>query len=83
MGKRKGAKQRKTRFENTERLWSIGRLAHYLGVPVATIYAWCSRGEGPPALRIGRYLRFRFADVETWLASRREQGHTNALPCNS
>lgn len=72
MGKRKGAKRWETRAQDTEGLWSIGRVARYLGVPVKTIYAWRTRGEGPPAHRIGRYLRFKLADVEAWVALRRE-----------
>lgn len=53
-----------------ERLWSVHELAEFLGVPVQTIYWWRYRGEGPPAVRIGRHLRFRPADVERWLAER-------------
>jgi len=56
----------------TDRLWSVADLARYLGVPVQTIYAWRHRGEGPPAHRVGRYLRYRSSDVERWLAERRD-----------
>jgi excisionase family DNA binding protein len=42
-------------------------VARYLGVPVATLYAWKYEGKGPRAMRVGRYLRYRPADVETWL----------------
>jgi excisionase family DNA binding protein len=42
-------------------------LAEYLQKPKATLYAWRSRGEGPPAIRVGRDLRWRKADVEEWL----------------
>jgi excisionase family DNA binding protein len=52
-----------------EELWSPEDLAQYLGVPLATLYAWRYRGEGPPALKVGRHLRYRVADVEQWLAS--------------
>jgi excisionase family DNA binding protein len=51
----------------TEHLWSVDDLASYLGVPRATVYVWSSRGIGPRAVRVGRYLRFRRADVEAWL----------------
>lgn len=51
----------------TERLWTTEQVADYLGVPVRTIYAWRKRGHGPKAFRIGKHLRFRPADVHTWL----------------
>jgi excisionase family DNA binding protein len=47
-------------------------LAMVLDVPVQTIYAWRSRGGGPPAHRVGRHLRFAPADVQAWLADRRD-----------
>lgn len=45
-------------------------VAAYLRVPVATLYAWRSRGEGPRAHRVGKYLRFRQSDVDAWLERR-------------
>lgn len=50
-----------------DRLLTVKDLADYLGVPVATIYAWRYRGEGPPGFRVGRHLRFRRADLEQWI----------------
>ena len=43
-------------------------LAEYLGVPLATVYSWRSRGRGPKAVRVGRFLRYRASDVTGWLA---------------
>jgi len=56
-----------------DRLMTLGELAAYLAVPVKTVYAWRYRGAGPPGLRVGRFVRFRPEDVETWLASRRAE----------
>lgn len=42
-------------------------LAEYLGVPVATIYRWNHLRNGPRAIRVGRHVRYRVADVESWL----------------
>lgn len=42
-------------------------VAEYLGVPVDTLYAWRYRGTGPRASKVGRHLRWRWEDVETWL----------------
>ena len=51
-----------------ERLLTPGEVAEHLGVPIATLYAWRHRSEGPPALKIGRHLRYRARDLEAWLA---------------
>ena len=53
-----------------ERLMSVQELADYLAVPVKTIYAWRYHGEGPRGFRIGRHVRFRWHDVQVWLADR-------------
>lgn len=52
------------------KLWGVAELAAYLGVPVNTIYAWRSKGYGPPGRKIGKYVRYLPADVEKWVASR-------------
>jgi excisionase family DNA binding protein len=49
--------------------WSVDELATRLGVPKSTVYYWRRKGVGPPAVRVGKYLRFRPADVEQWLDS--------------
>jgi len=63
--------------DQAEGLWSTGQLARYLGVPLRTVYAWRRHREGPPALRVGRYLRFRKEEVEKRLASRRSDVPSN------
>jgi excisionase family DNA binding protein len=42
-------------------------LSVYINVPVTTIYGWRYKGDGPRAMRVGRHLRFRRRDVESWL----------------
>ena len=54
-------------------LWSPDEVADYLGVPRATLYGWRYKGTGPRAMRVGRHLRYRRADVEAWLETRVEQ----------
>lgn len=63
-----GDKRRPTRRD--ERLMSIQELADYLDVPVKTIYAWRYHRQGPRGFRVGRHVRFRWCDVEAWLAER-------------
>jgi predicted DNA-binding transcriptional regulator AlpA len=50
-----------------DRLLSAQELAAYLDLPVATLYAWRYRGEGPPGFRVGRHLRYRWGDVVEWI----------------
>lgn len=51
-----------------DRLLSPAELADYLTIPVQTIYQWRHRGEGPPGYRVGRHVRYRWSDIQTWLA---------------
>ncbi len=48
-------------------LWWVQDTAEYLQLPVATLYRWSSRREGPPAYRVGRHLRYDPAEVRAWL----------------
>ncbi len=50
-----------------DRLWSVEDVSYYLGVPVATLYQWRVLGKGPAVRRVGRYLRYRPADVRAWV----------------
>ena len=54
-------------MERTDRLLTVDELAIYLGVPVATLYQWRYRREGPPGFRVGRYIRYRPTDVQQWI----------------
>jgi excisionase family DNA binding protein len=49
---------------------TIDDLSTYLSVPVATLYAWRRRREGPKASKVGKHLRWRRADVDAWLDAR-------------
>ncbi len=62
------------RESRTERrsLLSPADVAAYLGVPLRTVYAWCSRGDGPRGYRVGRHVRFVLDDVDRWLEDRRD-----------
>ena len=59
-------------MESLDRLLTAQELANHLGVPVATIYTWRYRHEGPHGFRVGRHLRFRWSDVDSWIAQQRE-----------
>jgi excisionase family DNA binding protein len=45
----------------------------FMKIPVGTLYDWRASGRPcPPAIRVGRHLRWRRSDVEQWMASRAE-----------
>jgi excisionase family DNA binding protein len=50
-------------------------LARRLGVELTTVYEWIRDRRGPPAYRISRRcVRFRWAEVEAFIAERRVGG---------
>ncbi len=59
-------------MEAPDRLLTVAELAEYLGVPVATVYAWRYRREGPPGFRVGKYVRYRWQDVQEWIQGQLE-----------
>ncbi|MFI6078896.1 helix-turn-helix transcriptional regulator [Actinoplanes sp. NPDC051343] len=48
-------------------LLTIDEVVAWIRKPKATLYSWHSRGQGPPAIRVGNVLRYRRSDVEQWL----------------
>ena len=60
------------RVDPERRLLSPYEVAAYLGVPLATVYRWRSRREGPCGIRVGRHVRYRLDDVERWLDQQRD-----------
>lgn len=49
-----------------ERILSRQEVADRYGVPVQTVSAWKQRGYGPRSFRVGKYTRYRLADVIEW-----------------
>jgi excisionase family DNA binding protein len=47
---------------------TMSQLASQLGVSVQTLYDLRSQGRGPRGFRVGRELRFRISEVDSWLA---------------
>ena len=56
-----------------ERLWSVQETSHYLSIPVATLYRWRHRGDGPRSYRVGRHLRYDPTEVRQWLSDKPER----------
>lgn len=42
-------------------------VATYLGIPERTLEQWRWKHKGPRWSKVGRYVRYRWADVEKWL----------------
>jgi excisionase family DNA binding protein len=53
--------------EALDPLLTVEDLADYLGVSIATLYQWRYRQQGPTGFRVGRHVRYRWADVEGWI----------------
>jgi excisionase family DNA binding protein len=56
-----------TEVIDSPKLYTADGLAQYLGVPLGTVNRWNYTGTGPRAVRVGRFVRYRPADVERWL----------------
>lgn len=58
---------------NTEKLLTINQLAEATGLPASWWYSRTATGR-VPHLKLGRYVRFKLADVQRWLESHRRGG---------
>lgn len=63
---RTGEGDRRTLATTTE-------LATYLNLPPQTLKLWRHKGYGPKFLKIGKHVRYRWADVEKWETSELRQ----------
>jgi excisionase family DNA binding protein len=67
-------RKRRHEYEDNDMLSKV-QLAAALNVSSRTIDRWIEAGEAPPYVRLPRNrLRWRWGDVQEWLASRREGG---------
>ena len=55
---------------DSERLMTIDEVAAYTQLSKFTLYKMRSEGHGPPAARLGKHLRYRKSDVDTWVRSK-------------
>lgn len=55
-----------------EPVLTTSELAAHLGVPVQTIHDLRHCGRGPRGFRVGRELRYRLSEIESWLAELEE-----------
>lgn len=55
----------------------VDGLAQRWNTTAKVVYGLRYRHQAPPAIRIGRELRFALQDVEKWEAARRDNGGSN------
>lgn len=48
-------------------LLSAEAAARYLAIATQTLANWRSVGRGPRYVRVGRVIRYRIQDIESWL----------------
>jgi hypothetical protein len=51
----------------TRPLGKPDEVADYLGVPARTLSQWRYLNTGPRWSKVGRHVRYRWADVESWV----------------
>ena len=51
---------------------SLQAAARYLDVKEATLRDWRVDRKGPPAIKYGRLVKYRQADLDAWLTERQE-----------
>jgi len=57
----------------TEQLMTVDEVAELLQIPKSTLYYWRYQRQGPPAVRIGRALRYRKTDINAFVECSRDQ----------
>jgi predicted DNA-binding transcriptional regulator AlpA len=65
---------------STDRHLTIADLAEREQVPPDTVRKWNATRTGPSYMRIGRYVRYRLADVLSWEASRTVKAGSGETP---
>ncbi len=59
-------------------LGTTPEVAAYLGVPIQTMHTWRTKGVGPRGIRVGKYVRYRWSDVDAWLESQADDARVGA-----
>ena len=62
-----------------ERLLDTAEIAEQLNMSVSTIRKWVHYGF-IPHVKLGRSVRFREKDIETWIEERTEKGRASLAP---
>ena len=63
-----------------EPVFTIAELATELSVSTQALYDLRSKGRGPNGFRVGRQLRFRQSEIQSWLARLEGEDHNRHDP---
>jgi len=69
-GRRAAAPDQPGTPEPITNLWCIDEVSRYLAISKDTIYGWRKTHYGPPAIKIGKHLRWRPEGVIAWAKER-------------
>jgi excisionase family DNA binding protein len=61
-------------------LLTISEVSAYLKVPVQTLRRWRAQGDGPPAAKLGKHLRYPKDGVDRWVAERQQHSTRGGGP---
>ena len=50
-----------------EHLLTAAQAADFLNISIRSLQSWRVRGGGPAFLKLGRSVRYRYAELQTWL----------------
>lgn len=53
-----------------ERMLAPEEVSDLLSIEQRTLRSWRQAGTGPPAIRMGKYVRYPAAELEKWIAER-------------
>lgn len=62
-------------FEKTPNLLTEGETADHLKVTIRCLRDWRTNLRGPAWIQVGRRIRYRMQDVDSWLMSQRQDTH--------
>lgn len=55
------------KITNRQALADASEVSEFLGIPITTLAQWRYLRRGPRSIKVGRHVRYRWADVERWL----------------
>jgi predicted DNA-binding transcriptional regulator AlpA len=60
--------------ESRQVFFSLNDLSAHFGIPLETMRGWRKRGLLPPALKVGKHVRWRRESIEAWIKLNTEGG---------
>ncbi len=63
--------------DDDERLLSRAEVEARFGIPKRFLEISCSKGTGPPVVRIGRLVRYAPTDIRAWILAQRPSSRSN------